>query len=148
MVASFKRVAAFSNVQQHGEISIIHFTFILILFLPCLFWCYPLFLCVYKSSTLFLYFCLSVLLYILSSCHISIFVVWDNTQDVRSNNNCLARSFWEISTYEIISSKVPDLFFSSICFSSSFTRDFNTKFIDEALSVISNSKNTKVSERG
>ena len=62
VAASFKCVAAFSNVQQHGEISIIHFTFIVILFLPCLFWCYPLFQCVYKSSNLFLYFCLSVLL--------------------------------------------------------------------------------------
>ena len=37
VAASFKRAAAFSNVQQHGEISIIYFTFILILFLPCLF---------------------------------------------------------------------------------------------------------------
>ena len=61
MAASFKRAAVFSNVQQHGEISILYFTFILILGLPCLFWCYP--LCVYKSSTLFLYFCLLVLLY-------------------------------------------------------------------------------------
>ena len=30
---SFKPVAAFSKVQQHGEVSIINFTFILILFL-------------------------------------------------------------------------------------------------------------------
>ena len=68
VAASFKRVAAFSNVQQHAEISIIHFTFILILFLPCLCWRYPLFQCVYKSSTLFLYFCYLVFLYMLSSC--------------------------------------------------------------------------------
>ena len=64
MAASLTRVAVFLNVQQHGEISIIHFTFILVLLLPCLFWRYPLFQCVYKSSTLFLYFCLLVLLYI------------------------------------------------------------------------------------
>ena len=68
MATSLKRVAAFSNVQQRSKISIIDFTFILILFLPCLFWCYPLFQYVYKSSTTFIYFCLSVLLYILSSC--------------------------------------------------------------------------------
>ena len=37
VAASFKRVASFSKVQQHGEVSIINFTFILILFLPCLF---------------------------------------------------------------------------------------------------------------
>ena len=67
VAASFKRVAAFLNVQQHGKISIIHFTFILILFLPYLSWCYPIFQCVYKSSTLFLYFCLLVPLYVLSS---------------------------------------------------------------------------------
>ena len=48
VAASFKRATAFSNMQQHGEISIIHFTFIVILFLPCLFWCYRLFQCVYN----------------------------------------------------------------------------------------------------
>ena len=37
VAASFKRVTAFSNMQEHGEISTIHFTFIVILFLPCLF---------------------------------------------------------------------------------------------------------------
>ena len=67
MAASLKRVAAFSNVLQHGEISIIRFTFSLILFLPCLFWCYPLLQCVYKSSTLFSYYCLWFLLCILVS---------------------------------------------------------------------------------
>ena len=51
VTASFKRTTALSNVQQHGEISNIYFTFILILFPPCLFWCYPRFQCVYKSST-------------------------------------------------------------------------------------------------
>ena len=81
--ASFKCVAAFSNVWQHGETVIIHFTFILILFLSCLFWYYLLFQCIYKSSSLFLYFCLSVLLYILSSCYTFIIVIWDTIHDVR-----------------------------------------------------------------
>ena len=76
MVAYFRRVAAFSDIQQHGEISMIHFIFIFIWFLPCLFWCYPLFQCVYKSSTLFLYFCLPVLLNIMSSCPVYPYFYW------------------------------------------------------------------------
>ena len=128
MAASLKRVAVFSNVQEHGEIRIIHFTFILILFLLCLFWSYPLFQCVYKSSTLFLYFYLLVLLYILPS-YIDIHI-WDTTNNVRCGHNCLTRGFWEISTKEIIFSKVSDLSFSSIYFWSDLTRDSNTKFTD------------------
>ena len=56
VAAFFKRVAAFSNVQQHGEI-INHtfFTFIVILFLPCSFWCYPPFRCVFINHVLCFY---------------------------------------------------------------------------------------------
>ena len=95
MAASFERAVEFSNVQQHGEISIIYFALILILLLPCLFWCYTLFsvfinhlLCFYISVFWFSsIYCLHVI--------ISIFVVWDTThQDVRSVHNCLARNFW------------------------------------------------------
>ena len=60
----------------------------------------------------------------------SIFVVSDTTENVRSEHNCLARSFLEIYTYEIIFNKVSDLFFPSIYFSSDFPRDSNTKFTD------------------
>ena len=103
MAVSFKRVAAFSNVQQHGEISIIHlsYTFTLILFLPCFFDVIHSFsmslnhlLCFYISVFRFSIYCLHVNIYI--------FLVWDTTQDVRSEHNCLSRSFWEISTYEMI----------------------------------------------
>ena len=64
-------------------------------------------------------------------------------QDVRSEHNCLARSFWEISTYKIIFSKVSDLFFTSIY----FFVEANNKFPDETPSMIPNLKNTEVSER-
>ena len=148
MAASFRCVTACSKVQQHGEISIIHLTFILILFLPFVFWFYSLIECVYKSSTLFLYSCLSVLFYILPWCqHIHVFCL-RQTQDVRSKHNYLARGFWEISTCEIIFSKLLDLFFSNIYFSSNFTSGSNNKFTDLALFEIRNSKNIKVSESG
>ena len=76
---------------------------------------------------------------------ISIFVVWDTIhQDVRSKHNFLVRSFWEISTYKIIVSKVSDLFCTSIYFSI----EANTKFPDKAPSVIPNSKDTKFQKGG
>ena len=130
MVAYFRRVAAFSDIQQHGEISMIHFIFIFIWFLPCLFWCYPLFQCVYKSSTIFLYFCLPVLLNILSSCPVYPYFLLEAQLDVRSEYKCLVKRFREIPTHEIIFSKVWDLSFSSIYFSSDFTRDSITKFTE------------------
>ena len=80
--------------------------------------------------------------------NISIFAVWDTIQDVPSEDICLARNFLEVSMYKIIFSKVSDLFFSSVCFSSNFTRDSNIKFTNWALSVIRKSKNTEVSVRG
>ena len=108
-------------------VSIIYFTFILILFLLCLFCCYPRFQCVYKSSTLFLYSCVLILLYILFSCqYIHICCLRHNSSGCAFWANCLARSFWEISTYKIIFSKVSDLFFTSIYFSI----EANTKFPD------------------
>ena len=60
-----KRVAAFPSVHQHSEISIIHSILILILFLPCVFWCYPLFHCVYKSSTVDVFLSFGSPLYII-----------------------------------------------------------------------------------
>ena len=122
VAASFKRIAAFSNVQQHGEISIIHFTFILILFLPSLFWYYSsLFQCVYKLSTLFLYFCLLVILYVLSSCqYIHICCLRLNSSGCAFWTYCLVRSFREISTYKIIFSKVSDLYKHSLFYWSQY----------------------------
>ena len=129
MAASFKRVSAFSNVQQHGEISILHSTFILILFLHCLY-------CLYSFSVSINHlFCFYISVFQFSSIcclhvNISKFVVWDTTQDVHSEHNSLARSSWEISMYQIIFSKVSDPSFSSIYFSSNFTMASNTKFTD------------------
>ena len=108
-IASFKCVAAFSNVRQYDEICIIYFIFMLILFLPCLFCCYSLFQCAYISSTLFLYFCRSAYLYVLSLCQYIHNCCLGLTQDVRSEHNCLAKSFREISTHEIVFSNVSDL---------------------------------------
>ena len=106
MAASFKLVAAFSNVQQHGEISIIDFTFILILFPPCLFWsCFYLVFSVLRFSSIY---CLHV--------NMSIFIVWETAQDVRSEYNCLVKSFWEISTYEIILGKFQTFSFQAFAF--------------------------------
>ena len=108
----FQSLAAFWNMQQHGEIGIIHFTFILMLFLPCRFWCYPIpiFQCIYHL----LCFYISVFWFSSLYClhvNVFIFVVWDTThQDVCSQHNCLVRSFWEISKYKIIFSKVSDFF--------------------------------------
>ena len=50
--------------------------------------------------------------------------------------------------YKIIFSKVSDLFFASIYFSSDFLRDSNIKFTDKVLSVNCISINTEVSEKG
>ena len=127
VAASFKRVTAFSNVQQHAEIIIIHFTFILILFLPCLCWRYPVFQCVYKSSTLFLYFCLLDFVYTLPSFqYILICCLRHNSSGSASEYDCLARSFWETSTYKTIFSIVSQLFLTNIYFSI----EANTKFRD------------------
>ena len=127
MAASIEqRVAAFLTMQQHGEVSIIHFLFMVILFLPCLFLSYPLCqCCVHKSSTLFLYFCF------------------------RSSSNQLRICFLNITVWrevfkKFLHTKSLELFFTRIYFSI----ESNTKYPDYVLFVLPNSKNTEVLERG
>ena len=127
MAASLTRVAVLLNVQQHGEISIIHFTFILVLLLPCLFWRYPLFQCVYKSSTHLFWFS-SLFIVFMSVYPYLLF----ETQLIRMcvlNITVWREVFEKFSTYKTIFSKVSDLSFTSIYFSI----EANTKFPDKQL---------------
>ena len=59
----------------------------------------------------------------------SIIVVWDTIQDVRSENNSVARSFQKF---------LHTTFFSSIYFSSHFNRDSDARLIKWTVSVIRN----------
>ena len=116
--------AAFPNVKEHGGNTIIHFTIILILFLPCLFWCYPLFQCVYKSFALFLYFLyfytVSILsfgfpLYIVFMSKY-LYLLLETTQDVRFEYQCLTRSFWEIVRTKLFLVKFQTFSFQAFTF--------------------------------